>query len=76
MLNKGKPVLVKFHKKIYQLKNIRSAVKAFHDFASFKVSLTRDYVEVTVDVTPAQDNRQAIIDEFKNYALFLNITHG
>jgi len=71
MKEKDKQFL-KFHSKLYSLENLKKAIKAYEKIAKFKLIKEKKYAVVEIKVLSFNQNEN-IGDEFKNYALFLNI---
>lgn len=65
-----------FNKKFYSRKSIEAAAKIYHEFAQFKIADGGKYIDVEVDVADDEEGSEQIVDEFKNYALLLNINHA
>lgn len=64
---------IHFNKKLYSLKSVETAAEIYHEFAQFKITNDKKYICVEVDITDDGQDREQVIDEFKNYALFLNV---
>jgi len=71
MKEKDKQFL-KFHSKLYSLENLKKASKDYEEIVEFRLIKGKDYNKVEIKILgDFQDEN--IGDEFKNYALFLNI---
>ncbi|PJC83449.1 hypothetical protein CO006_00590 [Candidatus Roizmanbacteria bacterium CG_4_8_14_3_um_filter_35_14] len=71
MKEKDKQFL-KFHSKLYSLENLKKAIKDYEEIVEFRLIKGKDYNKVEIKILgDFQDEN--IGDEFKNYALFLNI---
>jgi ribosomal protein L18E len=61
---------IKFNKKLYKLKAIKSAIKTYRQLADFNLKAKGKYFEVNIENIEAEV-RPVIKDEFCNYVLFL-----
>lgn len=59
---------IKFHKKIYTLKSIRDAAKAYAHLARFEIKAQKPYIHVILK-SGADISDAMIRDEFCNYVL-------
>jgi len=71
MKEKDKQFL-KFHSKLYSLENLKKAIKDYEEIAEFRLIKGKDYNKVEIKISGDYQDEN-IGDEFKNYALFLNI---
>ena len=60
--------IIKFHKKLYPLNSIKEAARAYANLGRFKISNSKDYLEVIVEYDYGSFGNN-FIDEFGNYAL-------
>lgn len=67
--------ILKFNKNLYHPKSVREAVKEFQSSCdkevNFKIKQGKDYVEVII--ASRLGIKSDLINEFSNYALFLNL---
>lgn len=71
-MRKENKQFLKFHSKLYSLENLKKAIKAYEKIAKFKLIKEKEYAKVEIKVLSGRQDEN-IGDEFKNYALFLNI---
>lgn len=71
-MRKENKQFLKFHSKLYSLENLKKAIKAYEKIAKFKLVKEKEYAKVEIKVLSGRQDEN-IGDEFKNYALFLNI---
>lgn len=62
-------MLIKFDKKLYSLKAVKSAVKKYRDLADFDLKQRKNCIEVNLGNID-KDVINAIKDEFCNYVLY------
>ncbi len=67
---------IHFNKKLYSLKSVETTAEIYQEFARFKIVNGKKYIDIEVDITDNEESSEQIIDEFKNYALLLNINHA
>lgn len=71
-MKKENKQFLKFHNKLYSLESLKKAIKAYEEIVEFRLIKGKDYNKVEIKILgDFQDEN--IGDEFKNYALFLNI---
>ena len=68
--------LIKFRKNLYSNKSIQLAVEKFQEFGVFEIVTSGKYFDVTVDASDDAIDFDSLLDEFKNYVLFLELTHA
>ncbi len=68
--------VLQFHQKIYTQASIQSAIEQFRDFGSFQVSSRGKYFEVAIPESSLEGDSDMLAHEFKNYVLYLDITHA
>lgn len=61
---------INFHKKIYDIKAIKSAIRAYKDLAGFEVKEDGRYIRVLIKNID-KGIKNIIKDEFCNYVLYL-----
>jgi len=64
--------IIKFNNKLYNPESLKTAIRFYKEFAKFKLAKRGNYTEVFINYF-ADRTEKNLIDEFKNYALFLNI---
>lgn len=63
-------MVIRFNKKLYKLKAIKSAIKTYRQLADFSLKAKGKYFEVSIEnIDP--EVKPVIRDEFCNYVLFL-----
>ncbi len=63
-------MIIKFNKKIYKLKAIKSAIKKYQNLANFCLEEKEGYIWVRLTKID-QEVKDIIKDEFCNFALYL-----
>lgn len=61
---------IKFNGKIYKLKAVKSAAKAYRELADFKIGSSKNYIEVELK-NINREVKDIIRGEFGNYVLSL-----
>jgi hypothetical protein len=67
-------ISIKFNKSFYSLESVKSACDQFREEAFFEVSNFGNYHRVTVRTNDKHSDFTDVLDEFRNYVLFLNIS--
>lgn len=62
-------VIIKFNRRIYKIKAIKSAIKEFKKLADFSLSQKENYIYVSL-TNIDKDIKNIIKDEFCNFVLF------
>ncbi len=66
---------IPFHKKLYSAAHLESAIEQFKDFGSLSVASKGKYHHVRIDNADQIEDFDQFVNEFKNYALYLEISH-
>ena len=67
---------IEFSQNLYTQESIQSAVVKFKDFGKIKVFPRGKYYQVKMQDIDSAEGPERLINEFKNYVLYLTITHA
>lgn len=68
--------MIAFHHDLYPLGSIQSAIAQFKGLGRFKVVSRGKYHQVEILDSGLVEGQERLTNEFKNYVLFLTITHA
>jgi len=67
---------IPFHKNLYTPEHLESAIEQFKDLGSLSLTSRGKYHHVRIDHTDQIEDLDRFVNEFKNYVLYLEISHA